>query len=236
MTHTPRRPPARQQTLRSTMDWSYDLLEPAEQDAVRDGSPSSWGASRWMHHHLGFRFRVSGLRRSSPETRNPEPETLDLLASLVDRSLLRQAEEPGGRAALQMLETVREYAAEQSRGRRRCRDPGGGPRRVLSGAGRGGGTGAARARQATWLERLEWEHDNLRAALTWALDRDQAEVGLRLVGALGRFWEVRGHFSEGQGWLERTLSRWPDGRPAARAVALNAAGSLAYHPGPTRGR
>lgn len=82
--------------------------------------------------------------------------------------------------------------------------------------------------QGRWLERLEREHDNLRAALGWAIERDEAALGLRLAAALGQFWAVRGHLGEGQAWLERALSRWPAAPASVRAEALSAAGNLAY--------
>ena len=86
----------------------------------------------------------------------------------------------------------------------------------------------AKPEQGSWLNALEREHDNLRAALEWALGRDEADLGLGLAGALGRFWEVRGHLTEGARWLERALSLDPDARTVARAGALNAAGNLAF--------
>src|SRR5213595_3597317 len=67
--------------------------------------------------------------------------------------------------------------------------------------------------QAMWFNRLEAEHDNCRAALGWALENGKGEIGLRLVGALWRFWMVRGRFTEGQGWLERVLERSSEATP-----------------------
>ena len=228
LTGGPRDLPARQQTLRNTIDWSYDLLDPSERTlfarlAVFVGG-FDLGAVEEVTRDEG---RGASGMSSSPLT--PRPSQLDEVASLVDKSLLRQADGLEDEPRFTMLETIREYAAE------RFEESGD----ALTWRQRHAEYFLALAeqaapeltgpRQASWLERLEREHDNLRAALTWAFDRDQAELGLRLAGALGRFWEVRGHFREGRGWLDRMLSRWPDGPAAARAVALNAAGSLAYH-------
>ena len=83
--------------------------------------------------------------------------------------------------------------------------------------------------QLAWLERLETEHDNLRAALAWTLERGENETALRLTGALGEFWRVRGHLSEGRSWLDRALaSGTADGGGAPRAKALQEAGTLAW--------
>jgi tetratricopeptide (TPR) repeat protein len=84
-----------------------------------------------------------------------------------------------------------------------------------------------RAHQREWLELLAVEHDNLRAALSWARESGNYDVELRLVGALGRFWYVRSHVSEGRLWVESALARTGDQPPAARARALTAAGILA---------
>jgi predicted ATPase/DNA-binding NarL/FixJ family response regulator len=225
--------PARQQTLRSTIDWSYDLLDPAERTlfarlAVFVGGCSleaveavcNAGGDLSLDPLAGSELALSAAKGQA---------VLDALALLVDRSLLRQAEGPDGEPRFAMLETIREYAVERFEAggdaetwRQRHAE-------YYLALAEQAAPELVGPRQASWLERLEREHDNLRAALSWALEDDQAELGLRLAGALGRFWEVRGHFGEGRGWLERTLSRWPEGPAAARAVALNAAGSLAYH-------
>ena len=84
--------------------------------------------------------------------------------------------------------------------------------------------------QGAWLARLEAEHDNLRAALAWMRDQGPAGDGQRLATALWRFWHLRGHYSEGQRWLE-TLATGDHGSPAARAKALHGAGLLAHEQG-----
>jgi tetratricopeptide (TPR) repeat protein len=93
-----------------------------------------------------------------------------------------------------------------------------------------------RADQAAWTWRLEQEHDNLRVALQWMLEHGEAELGLRLAGALWRFWWVRGHLSEGRRWLERLLvvENRDSIQSATRARALGAAGMLAYDQGDYR--
>jgi hypothetical protein len=146
------------------------------------------------------------------------------------------AEEQGGEARYRLLEPVRQYAAERleevgeaaavrSRHRDWCLALAERAEPELRGPD-----------QVAWLDRLTAEHDNLRAALAWSLERDNpavpeddtsaAEAGLRLTGALWRFWSVRQHHGEARAWLDRALARGEDGPPAARAKALRAAGGL----------
>jgi predicted ATPase len=217
--------PARQQTLHSTIDWSYDLLEPAERTLFARLAVFVGGCSLEAVEAV---CNVGDDLLLDPSAGSGQA-VLDALALLVDKSLLRQAEGPDGEPRFTMLETIREYAAErfETSGDAECwRQRHAGYSLALAEQAAPELTGP---RQAAWLERLERDHDNLRAALGRALERDQTELGLRLAGALGRFWEIRGHLREGQGWLERALSRWPEAPAAARAAALNAAGSLAYH-------
>jgi DNA-binding NarL/FixJ family response regulator len=146
--------------------------------------------------------------------------------ALVDKSLVL-AEEHGQQMRYRLLETIRQYGAEQLRA--------------------AGEDGALRTRhldwflalaetawpeltgpdQGQWLDHLEWEHDNLRAALAWSQEVRDPELGLRLAGALYRFWWWRGHLSEGRCWLARALERDAPRRGQARARALNAAAVLA---------
>jgi predicted ATPase/DNA-binding CsgD family transcriptional regulator len=218
--------PARQQTLRSTIAWSHDLLEPDEQTLFARLAVFAGGFT------LDVGFWVSGFGeegvRTSANTQNPTSKTLDLVAALVDKSLVRPIEGPDDEPRFAMLETIREYALERLEAsgdaetwRRRHAE------HFLAFAEQAAPELTGR-RQSDWLERLEREHDNLRAALTWALDRDEDGLGLRLAAALGQFWAVRGHLAEGQGWLERALVRWSEAPARARAEALSAAGNLAY--------
>jgi len=85
--------------------------------------------------------------------------------------------------------------------------------------------------QGVWLARLEAEHPNLRTALTWSLQAGEGATGLRLAGALWQFWVVRGHYSEGRGWLEEILARSGEAAAAVRAKALRGADALARRQG-----
>jgi tetratricopeptide (TPR) repeat protein len=160
---------------------------------------------------------------------------LDLLASLVDKSLIWQDVSPEGAPRFAMLETVREYGLEQ-----------------LAAGGEEADTRRrhaawflALAEQAqphlpsaerwAWLARLEIERDNLRAALVWGQAQADGEFGLRLAGALSWYWVHRGHLSEGRGWLGEAVARAPDtAPPLLRAKALAGAGKLAHVQGDGR--
>ena len=156
----------------------------------------------------------------------------DLLVHLVDKNLVVYEEDENGQGRYRLLETVRQYARDQlmesgtrEAGRTRHRDHFLALAEEAKPKLRG-------PEQALWLDRLESEHDNMRAALEWCLDDDEegAEPGLRLSGALGSFWETRGHLSEGRQRCAAALSR-PDAaaqeRTEARAEALRGAGVLA---------
>jgi non-specific serine/threonine protein kinase len=212
--------PARQQTLRGTIDWSYDLLAPGERALFARLAVFVGGCS------LEAGEAVCDLGGETGG--GAGPDVLDALALLVDKSLLRQAAGPEAEPRFEMLETLREYAAERLEAsgdaetwRRRHAE-------YYLTLAEQAGPELLGPRQRIWLGQLEQELDNLRAALGWALDRGEEALGLRLATTLGRFWEVRGHLGEGQGWMERALDRWPKAAPAARAGVLSAAGSLAY--------
>jgi non-specific serine/threonine protein kinase len=218
--------PARHQTLRQAIGWSYDLLDEPEQRLFRRLAVFVGG---WRLESM-----VPVVAEGSPSQLSGQlPITLlDGLASLVDQSLLREPEGAEQGVRFEMLETVRAYALEQLEASGEAE-----PLQQRHAAhflelAELAASELTGPRQGPWLERLEEEHDNLRAALDWSTERGQAELSLRLAGALGRFWEVRGYLSEGQRWLERALtlgaSVGPSPTASVLAAALNAAGTLAY--------
>jgi predicted ATPase/class 3 adenylate cyclase len=184
----------RQQTLRATIAWSYDLLSPDEQR---------------LFARMAV-FRGGCTLEAAEEVVDAD---LDALQSLVDKSLLRHSEE-----RFWMLETIREYARELLKGsseadavRRRHAD------QYLA-LGELAYTERF-DRGLTWVRRLEAEHDNLRAALDDLQDRDPYHY-LQLAGALGWFWAIRSHFAEGSRRLEEALrSPEEDGPLTARALS-----------------
>jgi predicted ATPase/class 3 adenylate cyclase len=206
--------PAHQRTLREAIRWSYDLLDPTEQT---------------MFARLSA-FVGGWTLEAAEEAVNPDgelgAETLDVLGSLVDKSLIRREE--GDELRFNMLETIREFGvdvlqesgeAEVSRRRHAWYfvdlAEAAEPRLTL--------------RDQAWVGRIEQEHDNVRAALRWSADSGEVEPGLRIAGAVWRFWWLRGHLAEARRWTEELLALPPSSaRTAARAKALLAAGSLAY--------
>jgi len=216
--------PERQRTLRGALDWSYTLLAPGEQDLF----------GRLAVFAGGCTLEAAEAVCATP---GPSPmSVLDGLAVLIDSNLARvEAAADGagdGEPRVGMLETLREYGlehletageAEAVRGRHAAYYLALAEAAELELMGAG---------QATWLARLDADHDNLRAALNWAGERadDGDELALQLAGALWRFWWIRGHLAEGRRWLEEVLGRG-GGSAAVRARALNGGGNLAWGQG-----
>ncbi|MFN2433361.1 MAG: tetratricopeptide repeat protein, partial [Gemmatimonadota bacterium] len=211
--------PERHQTLRGAIGWSYDLLRPPDQALFRRLCALSGAFSLELARDL-----------------HDAPPRLDLdgvegIATLVDESLVQRGDAVDEQPRFVVLETIREYGLEQ-----------------LSRAGEEPPLRAWLARhfvhlaelaapaltgpdQAAWLDRLEREHANLRSALDWcaspAATADDAATGVRLAGALWRFWMVHGYVNEGREWIERMLACAPHAPPEQRARALLGAGNLA---------
>jgi len=212
LTGGPRDAPARQQTLRDAIGWSHDLLTPAEQT---------------LYQRLAV-FAGGAALEAVEAVANPEGQ-LDVLAGLdrlVEHSLLRSVEGVDGEPRFTMMETIREYGLERLEERGEAEAT----RRAhadffvaLTAEAEPRLTGPE---QGAWLERLEAEHDNLRAALGWTLAHD-AQTALRLAGSLSWFWRYRAHITEGRSWLERAVAASPDGTTRERVKALHGAGVLA---------
>jgi predicted ATPase/class 3 adenylate cyclase len=209
----------RHQTLRGALDWSYDLLSPKERALLRRLSVF---AGAWTLEAAEAVCAGEGVERQ---------EILDLLTQLVSKSFaLMDTQEESVRYGL--LETVRQYGRDRLE---ESREADGTRTRHLNWylqLAEQAERGMVGADQSAWLDRLEVEHDNLRAALEWAKVGDSGgDAGVRLAGALSQFWNVHGHFSEGRAWLEAVLARSPDAPAPARAKALAGIGFLAYRQG-----
>jgi predicted ATPase len=185
--------PARQQTLRGAMDWSYDLLNAAEQKLFRRLSVFVGGCTLEAVEAVCDTRQDLGL------------DVFDGMASMVDKSLAQPLEQGTGEPRYVMLKTIRDYGLEHlaaSGEEAATRRAHAAYYLVLAEEGTAGGTDAA---HAEWPERVEEEHDNFRAALEWLTQSGDAEWGMRLGTALFRFWETREHFTEGRDRLARVL-------------------------------
>lgn len=233
--------PARQQTVRGMVEWSYELLETDEKTLFR----------RLAVFAGGFTFEaaeaiVEGEKRRKGEkekfemdsTVSPSPllpislSVLDGITSLLDGSLLVQKEQADGESRFRMLEVVREYALEvletsnESENMRRNHAG------YFLALGEEAEPHLLGERAIEWLEKIDREYDNLRAALRWAIENDH-ETGLRLSGALWTFWSIRGHLREAREQLEKSLTAdCADERATtARWKSLNGAGYIACQQG-----
>ena len=222
LTSSPRTAPGRQSTLRATLDWSHDLLSPAEKVFFRNLSVFNGGFTLEAAEEVCATeslYRVGG--ESAP--------ALDLLTQLVDKSLVR-VQRTGEEARYRLLEVVRQYTSEK-----------------LEEAGE---AEALRRRHAVffrdfaeeaepqfhgpdrefWLDLVEEDLDNFRAAMSWTADSGEAELNLRLSNALRWFWLRRGRLAEGRASLERALKAGT-GSKFEVAKAINVFGALAWAQG-----
>jgi len=203
-----RNAPQRQRTLMAAIDWSYTLLTEKEQLMLQRLSIFSGGST---------------LEAAEMICAGGKLETVDVLETishLVDKSLLTANRREHGETRYRLLETIREYALEKLKGSQdkselldkhleyfiRFADQGD---RKIKGP-----------EQAVWFEKLEIEHDNLRAALHQAAESKNFEAGLSLAVSLTYFWYVRGHIREGAGWLEKFLNPIQDGSSSLVARGL----------------
>jgi non-specific serine/threonine protein kinase len=214
----------RQQTLRATIDWSHDLLDEQERTLLRRLAVFAGGWSP------GAAEAVCAGNGAGGGTPLAVGAVLTLLAGLVNKSLA-QLDDGRDVARYRLLETVRQYCwerLERAGEMQALRD-----RHLVwcVSFAEEAAPALTGQEQRQWLAQLEREHDNLRTALQWASESAKAEPGLRLAGALWRFWYMRGYVTEGRAWLDRLLALIPDAGervdPAIHALALNGAGVLA---------
>ncbi|SRR6266487_2280707 len=223
LTGGPRDLPARQQTLRNTIAWSYDMLSAEEQRLFRRLSVFVGGCT------------LAAIEVISREFEGEATEVLDKTTSLLDKHLLYTSKQANSEPRLLMLETVREYAQD-----------------VLTASGEKEQTQQAHAdyylrlveeaethlfgaEQQHWFDRLERELDNIRAALHWSLESageeemaQRGEIALRMAGSLVSFWTVRRSHVEGYAWLERALVQQANTNAPARVKALSGASWFAF--------
>jgi predicted ATPase/DNA-binding CsgD family transcriptional regulator len=234
--------PLRQQTMRDTIGWSYDLLNDAEQALFRRLSVFVGGFTLEAAEAVG-----AGAMDASGDVQPLSPfAVVEGMTALIDHSLLRQRAGPGSEPRYTMLETVREYASD-------CLDASnegdvvqrqhaaffvafaeavdGLPSAWKSMPATAGGFWTMRLkligpRQMDWLNRLEADHDNLRASLDWHAHWGKPETFLRLASSLSLFWLFRGPYEEGRARLEQALAQDDKTSPLLRRDALYGLGLL----------
>jgi predicted ATPase/DNA-binding CsgD family transcriptional regulator len=230
LTGGPRNLPERQRTLQAAIDWSHNLLEPGEQALFR---------------RLGI--FVGGFTLEAIEqicgAMDPAVDTLDGVTSLVGKSLLQRQEGQPGEQRFMMLETIREYAREKLEEAGELESIGDRHLDYFVRFAEDAELGIIGHEQIPWMRRLDAEQNNVRAALEWSLSANsraggvnegdgRSKKGLRLVGALGRYWQYRGYVSEGQMWCAQLLGAADPSRPGAeRAKALRTLAMMMFEQG-----
>ncbi|MFL5804472.1 MAG: ATP-binding protein [Roseiflexaceae bacterium] len=217
LTGGPRDLPARQQTLRGSIAWSYALLAPQEQALFTRLGVFAGGCT------------LEAISAVCQGAGDRALEVLDSLSALLDHSLLRQECDPDGQSRFAMLETIRAFALEQLAVRGEAEEI---KRRhaayylALAETAEPELWGTDRL---VWIQRLECDQHNMRAALTWALSAQGDPVtGLRLAGALWWFWFMRSYINEARAWLSSALDCGGNAPPPVRAKVLPRAGILAW--------
>ncbi|GAC1401894.1 MAG: hypothetical protein NVSMB52_15760 [Chloroflexota bacterium] len=211
----PQNCPARQQSVRADIDWSHALLSADE---------------RRMFRTLSVFVGTWSLRAATVVFGESEPVTLDLLTSLLDKSLVACNNVSSGEPQFRMLESLREYGQDQLEAHAETS-------LIRQAHAEYYGTMVVQAapeligsNQAHWMAVLDDEHGNLRAALGWAVESADADLGFAIVEAIWRFWAVRGHHAEGRRWTEALLAVEGSQSPAVqhrRAEVLWIAGAFA---------
>ena len=212
--------PARQRTLRDTIDWSYALLAQLDRRLFTQLGVFAGGCTTEA---------ITAICGEAGAT--PPPVTLEGLGALLRASLIRRRESEDGEPRFMMLETIREYAAERlvvggdeaALGRRHAT--------YYLALAEAAEPSLIRRAQSPWLERLDDERENLRVALRWSVDNAEVELAQRLARASGPYWYIRGRVDEGVGWLEAALALPGDVPPAVSAPTLATLGSLRQYQG-----
>ncbi|MDP8908038.1 MAG: helix-turn-helix domain-containing protein [Chloroflexota bacterium] len=208
--------PERQRTQRDAIAWSYDLLDEPERRLFRRLSVFVGGWTLDAAEVVTSRGGSLGV------------ETLTVLESLAAKSVVVGWEDPQGEPRFRMLETIREYALERLEASGETAELRRSHAEYFLALAEEAEPHLIRAEAGAWLDRLQTDHDNLRAALAWSAEH-QAAMLARIGGAIWRLWWLRGDISEGRRWLDRGLATATD--PAARVKLLPGAGELALYQG-----
>lgn len=217
----PRDLPPRQQALQATLDWSHNLLHAAEKQLFRQLAVFAGG----------FTLEAAKAVCCSVDADHTGFSIAGGLTALVGKSLLQQAQGTEDTPRYTMFVTIQAYAATklaQSGEADRLRQQHADYYLALALEAKPNLTGAA---PEEWFDRLEIEHDNLRAGLRWLIAQESTALALMFSEALWRFWQARGYFTEGRRWLEKALATKGEASLATRSAAYSAAGNLALEQG-----
>jgi predicted ATPase/RsiW-degrading membrane proteinase PrsW (M82 family) len=204
--------PTEASPLRETISWSYELLDADERALLARLSVFEGGAA---------------LRAAEFVCGDGVVDVVERAASLAEKSLVRRSVGVGGASRVEMLETIREFARERLAERAEAEAVRRRHAEHLVALAERAEPALTSPEQAFWLARLSEENANIRSALAWSRETGELELGLRLAGALVRFWSARGLMAEGRQWLERALAEAFGVAPAVRAKAEFAAGYAA---------
>ena len=234
--------PARQQTMRGAVEWSYDLLNEDEKTLFRRLAVFAGGFTfeaaeavvEEEKRRKGEEVIVSDTQSvsSTPQLliSSSQIDILDLITSLVDKSLLVSKEQAEGEMRFRMLEVVREYALESLEMSGEMEAMRHSHAAYFLTLGEEAEVHLQTAQAGEWLNRLEHEHDNLRAAIRWLFEND-AEMAERLAAAIRIYLINRSHLTEGREWLNAALERSDEASAAVRFKLLNGLGYLAFSQG-----
>jgi predicted ATPase/DNA-binding CsgD family transcriptional regulator len=211
--------PARQQTMRDAIAWSYDLLAPEEQALFRQLAVFVGG------------FTLEAAETIVTSAGDLHIDPFDGIAALLDSSLLRQEPGPGGESRYRMLETVREYGLEQLESHDEEQTAREAHAAFCLAFAERAAPVLLGGNPSAWLDQLADDHDNLRAALDWLCAGNTPQECLRLAGACAWYWYRRGHVREGRGWLARAIADAGPEPTAALGHALRWAAELATRAG-----
>jgi predicted ATPase len=205
--------PDRQRTMRATLDWSHDLLDPLQKDLFGRLSVFAGGFTLEAAEEVGAFGEIEAM------------EVLELLGGLVEQSLVTARPDADG-VRYGMLEPVRQYALEKLEESGEARETRRRHAEFYLALAERGGPELRGHDQATWLGRLETEIGNLRAALSWSVEHGRAEEISRMAWTSWTYWWLSGHISEGSRWMDEALASDPDASPTTRARLLTISATL----------
>jgi predicted ATPase len=206
--------PARQRTLRGAIEWSHDLLEEGERTLFARLAVFSGGRT------------LEAIEAICDAEGDLPVDALEGVSSLLDKSLLLREETSEEESRFVMLETIHEYAREKLEQSGEAEELSGLHAAYFLAFAEEAEPELEGPDQVSWMDRLEADHDNFRAALSWLLEVGEAELALRMGGALWRFWKIRGHLSEGRRWLSAGLAAGETAPAGVRARAMLVLGDL----------